>query len=101
MCPEVACGDEAVLIGRQNGQEITAVEFSRWADTIPWETLCSITKRVPRFYKTALGVIGARSSTGRPLRHCHCLVEFSDAGQEMHWTNALAKLQHFNGIDRN
>jgi len=54
--PEIAAGDEAVLIGRQGGQEITITEFSRWADTIPWETLCSITKRVPRFYKTALGV---------------------------------------------
>ena len=54
--PGVACGDEAVLIGRQGTQEITIGEFSRWADTIPWETLCSITKRVPRFYRTALGV---------------------------------------------
>jgi alanine racemase len=54
--PGVACGDEAVLIGRQGGEEITIGEFSRWADTIPWETLCSITKRVPRHYRTALGV---------------------------------------------
>jgi alanine racemase len=52
----VACGDEAVLVGRQGAGEITTAEFSRWADTIPWETLCSITKRVPRLYKTALGV---------------------------------------------
>jgi alanine racemase len=54
--PGVECGDEAVLIGRQEGQEITIGEFSGWADTIPWETLCAITKRVPRFYRTALGV---------------------------------------------
>ena len=53
--PGAACGDEAVLIGRQEGEEITVTEFSGWADTIPWETLCSITKRVPRLYKTALG----------------------------------------------
>lgn len=52
----VACGDEAVLVGRQGDREITTAEFSRWADTIPWETLCSVTKRVPRLYKTALGV---------------------------------------------
>ena len=51
----VACGDEAVLIGRQGGAEISVGEFSRWADTIPWETLCSVTKRVPRVYRTALG----------------------------------------------
>ena len=52
----VACGDEAALVGRQQGAEITLAEFSRTADTIPWETLTSVTKRVPRLYKTALGV---------------------------------------------
>lgn len=51
----VVCGDEVVLVGRQNGAEITITEFSHWADTIPWETLCSVSKRVPRIYKTALG----------------------------------------------
>jgi alanine racemase len=54
--PGVKCGDEAVLVGRQGAAEITTAEFSRWADTIPWETLCSVTKRVPRLYKTVLGV---------------------------------------------
>lgn len=52
----VACGDEAALVGRQGDQEISLAEFSRAADTIPWETLTSVTKRVPRLYKTALGV---------------------------------------------
>lgn len=54
--PGVACGDEAVLVGRQEGAEIGITEFSHWADTIPWETLCSVTKRVPRLYKTLLGI---------------------------------------------
>lgn len=54
--PDAACGDEAVLVGRQGKEEVSLLEFSRWADTIPWETLCSVTKRVPRIYKTALGV---------------------------------------------
>jgi alanine racemase len=54
--PPVACGDEAVLIGRQRDVQITLTEFSRAAETIPWETLTSVTKRVPRVYKTALGV---------------------------------------------
>jgi alanine racemase len=51
----VASGDEAVIVGRQGQDEISIGEFSRWADTIPWETLCSVTKRVPRVYRTALG----------------------------------------------
>ncbi len=53
--PGVAGGDEVILVGRQNGQEISLTEFSRAADSIPWETLTSVTKRVPRLYKTALG----------------------------------------------
>jgi alanine racemase len=54
--PGVESGEEVVLVGRQQGVEISLSEFSRWADTIPWETLCSVTKRVPRIYKTSLGV---------------------------------------------
>ena len=54
--PGVKCGDEAVLVGRQGTAEISLSEFSRAADTIPWETLTSVSKRVPRIYKTALGV---------------------------------------------
>ena len=53
---EVHCGDSVVLVGRQGPEEITVAEFSRWADTIPWETLCSVTKRVPRLYRNAAGV---------------------------------------------
>lgn len=52
----VKCGDPVVLVGRQGAEEISLAEFSRWSDTIPWETLCSVTKRVPRLYRTALGV---------------------------------------------
>lgn len=50
-----SCGDEVVLVGRQGEAEISLAEFSRAADTIPWETLTSVTKRVPRVYKTVLG----------------------------------------------
>jgi alanine racemase len=48
--PEVAIGDEAVFIGRQGDTAISAVEFSQTAQTIPWDTLCSVTKRVTRVY---------------------------------------------------
>ncbi len=54
--PGVQIGDEAVLVGRQRDAKISITEFSRWGDTIPWETLCSVTKRVPRVYRTVLGV---------------------------------------------
>ena len=54
--PGVISGDEAVLVGRQMGDAISIMEFSSWSDTIPWEVLCSVTKRVPRVYKTSLGL---------------------------------------------
>jgi alanine racemase len=54
--PGVTTGDEVVLVGRQQEAQIGLTEFSRWADTIPWETLCSVTKRVPRLYRTSLGL---------------------------------------------
>jgi alanine racemase len=53
---DVQCGDSVVLVGRQSGGEISITEFSDWAGTIPWETLCSVTKRVPRHYRNASGV---------------------------------------------
>jgi alanine racemase len=53
---EVAAGDQVTLIGRQDGAEITVAELSEWAGTVPWETFCAITKRVPRFYRATLGV---------------------------------------------
>lgn len=46
----VAIGDEAVLIGRQSSQVITAAEAAEWMGTIPWEVFTSITYRVPRIY---------------------------------------------------
>jgi alanine racemase len=46
----ISPGDHVVLIGTSQADEITASEFSELAGTIPWEALCSITKRVVRIY---------------------------------------------------
>lgn len=54
--PGIDVGDEAILVGRQGSNEISLAEFSACADTIPWEVLTSITKRVPRLYRTSLGL---------------------------------------------
>lgn len=43
-------GDEVVLIGRQVEQELTAWSMARMLDTIPYEILCAIGKRVPRVF---------------------------------------------------
>ncbi len=44
-------GEEAVIIGRQGGDEITVAELARKAGTIPWEILTRLTSRVRRIYK--------------------------------------------------
>lgn len=54
--PGVTSGDQATLVGRQDSDEITLPEFAKWADSIPYEILCSVTKRVPRVYRTPLGI---------------------------------------------
>jgi len=48
-----APGEVATLIGAQGGGQISVADFSDWAQSIPWEVFCSITKRVPRRYRTA------------------------------------------------
>jgi alanine racemase len=47
----VQVGEDAVLIGKQGREEITAGELAGWCDTIPWEVLTSISYRVPRVYR--------------------------------------------------
>ncbi len=47
---DVAVGDEAVLVGRQNGQEIACWDLAERIGTIPYEILCGISARVPRLY---------------------------------------------------
>ncbi len=48
---EVSIGEEAVLIGSQKGETITATDLATWCGTIPWEILTAITHRVPRLFR--------------------------------------------------
>lgn len=49
--PDVATGDEVVLMGPDNhGNVIHGEELAAWAGTIPYEIFCGISKRVPRVY---------------------------------------------------
>lgn len=49
--PESRTGDEVMLIGEQGQERLTADEMARWSDTISYEILCGISRRVPRRYK--------------------------------------------------
>lgn len=44
----VESGDEAVLLGRQGMEEVSAEELATRAGTIPYEVLCGFSERVPR-----------------------------------------------------
>ncbi len=46
----VGVGDEVVLIGRQGDEVLTADDWADRLDTIPYEVVCGIGPRVPRFY---------------------------------------------------
>jgi alanine racemase len=48
--PDIEIGDEVVLLGESNGKTVDAREHARICETIPYEILCSISKRVPRVY---------------------------------------------------
>ena len=45
--PEIRVGDEVELFGEKNDIR----RLAEAAGTIPYELLCSVTKRVPRIYK--------------------------------------------------
>lgn len=59
-------GEEVVLVGRQGDEAITFHDVAAWGDTICYEVMCGISKRVPRTYfrrgkvetfKSLLGVL--------------------------------------------
>ncbi|MCY3832033.1 MAG: alanine racemase [Chloroflexi bacterium] len=48
--PQVKVGDEAVLLGRQGEQRISADEIARWIGSNNYEVVTSIAPRVPRSF---------------------------------------------------
>lgn len=49
--PEAKVGDEVVLIGSQNEENVTLDDLAELAGTIAYEVLCWFSNRVPRIYK--------------------------------------------------
>jgi alanine racemase len=48
--PDLEIGEEVVLIGDQGGEHIDVEEVAGWAETINYEILCAVSRRVPRLY---------------------------------------------------
>ncbi len=48
--PEALEGDEVVIFGKQGEETIRVEEVAAQSETLPYETLCAVGKRVPRIY---------------------------------------------------
>jgi len=46
----VGIGDEALLLGEQDGAVLDARDLATAAGTIPYEVLTNVSRRVPRIY---------------------------------------------------
>lgn len=75
--PEVAVGDEVVLFGDQGDEVLSIEEVARGSETLPYEIMCTIGKRVTRIYVRG----------GRPVKL------LSLVGESAEWANQAA--DHF------
>ena len=48
--PKVSLGEEAILLGRQGDEEVSARELAERSSTIAWEIFTGIGSRVARVY---------------------------------------------------
>ena len=58
--PGVKEDDEAVLVGQDGNETITAEELSEMADTFNYEFVCDLGKRIPRIYVSGGRVVGEK-----------------------------------------
>ncbi len=65
--PGFTSAEEFVLLGEQGDDRITAGDLARRRNTIPWEVLSSMARRLPRVYHAAAGPIGLRTLAGEFL----------------------------------
>jgi len=75
--PNARVGDEVVLFGEQLGATLPLEELARWSETLPYEIMCTIGKRVSRIYL----------SGGRPVKMT------SLVGERAEWVEQAA--DHF------
>jgi alanine racemase len=75
--PEAQVGDEVVLFGNQGGETLSLDEVARGSETLSYEVMCTIGKRVTRIYVQG----------GRPVKLT------SLVGESAEWTRRAA--EHF------
>jgi alanine racemase len=67
--PGVGLADEFVLLGSQGDEAIPAVALAQRRNTIPWEVLAGMARRLTRVYDAPAGLMGVRTLAGEtPVR---------------------------------
>ena len=61
--PPVTVDDEFVLLGQQGDDEISAVNLARLGNTISWEVLAGMSRRIARVYYADAVPVGLRTLT--------------------------------------
>ena len=61
--------DEFVLLGRQGGVEVTAGELARVRNTISWEVVTAMARRLPRVYHAGSVLLAVRTLEGQHRTH--------------------------------
>ena len=51
--PDAEIGDEVIIIGKQDGAEISATEIANDWGTINYEVICGLAARMPRYYQNS------------------------------------------------
>lgn len=82
--PDVAPGDEVVLLGRQGDERIGAWEWAERLGTIAYEVVCGIGPRVPRVVvdSGSPGVAGAEGPGADPRRAGAAAGRLTDRGSD-------------------
>ena len=70
--PGMGPDDEVVLLGRQGDERILATDLARRRNTIAWEVLSGMARRIPRVYDASTGpkgirTLGGGSQNGEPV----------------------------------
>ncbi|MFN8520673.1 MAG: alanine racemase [Chloroflexota bacterium] len=64
---DVGLDDEFVLLGGQGGDSVPAWALAQRRNTIPWEVLTGMARRLTRVYDAAVGPSGVRTLAGETL----------------------------------
>jgi alanine racemase len=77
--PDAQVGDEVVMFGEQGGESLPLTEVARGSETLPYEIMCTIGKRVTKIY----------IRDGKPVKLT------SLVGENDEWTRRVA--EHYRG----